>query len=293
MKSILSVAAVVLLGASNVVARAEYPAAALVYRQWDPIVAEGCYSSSSGLTYNSTWTFNSKGYCQKQCATMGNSIEATTAGDQCWCGNNMPPESSKVDDSFCSTICTGYGVEMCGGTGYFSVYLSGTTEVVPPSEPSSTSSSSTSSSAISHPKTSATTSASPSVVTIGGQTVVVTAPASHQTSAAAGKSSSGSGTNKAAIAAGVVVGVVVIAAAAGGAFLYLRHRKRRAVEEEYRRNAAVSSFANGGKAPPSAGGSSFTDTRLDPSVMAQRRMSDGSIADNQDYSRRILKVTNA
>jgi cell wall integrity and stress response component len=27
-------------------------------------------------------------------------------------------------------------------------------------------------------------------------------------------------------------------------------------------------------------------------VMMQRRMSDGSIADNQDYSRRILKVTN-
>jgi cell wall integrity and stress response component len=31
------------------------------------------------------------------------------------------------------------------------------------------------------------------------------------------------------------------------------------------------------------------DTRLDP-VMAQRRLSSGSIADNQDYSRRILRV---
>ena len=35
---------------------------------------------------------------------------------------------------------------------------------------------------------------------------------------------------------------------------------------------------------------SVTDSRLEPSVMFQRRMSDGSIADNQDYSRRILKV---
>lgn len=60
------------------------------------------------------------------------------------------------------------------------------------------------------------------------------------------------------------------------------------MEEEYRRNAAVSSFVGGGKPPSSAGASSF-DNRLDP-VMAQRRMSDGSIADNQDYSRRILKV---
>jgi cell wall integrity and stress response component len=68
------------------------------------------------------------------------------------------------------------------------------------------------------------------------------------------------------------------------------------VEEEYRRNAAVSDFIAGGagKPPHSSGGSSsFTDMRLDPAVMAQRRMSDGSIADNQDYSRRILKVTNA
>ena len=71
----------------------------------------------------------------------------------------------------------------------------------------------------------------------------------------------------------------------------MRNKKRREVEDEYRRNAAVSDFiANGGKPPNSSGGaSSFNDTRLDP-VMAQRRMSDGSIADNQDYSRRILKV---
>jgi cell wall integrity and stress response component len=100
--------------------------------------------------------------------------------------------------------------------------------------------------------------------------------------------SSKPGPNKAAIAAGVVVGFVAIAAAVGGLFIFLRHRRNRQVEEEYRRNAAVSSFISGGKPPTSSGGASF-DTRLDPSV-AQRRMSDGSIADNQDYSRRILKV---
>jgi hypothetical protein len=63
------------------------------------------------------------------------------------------------------------------------------------------------------------------------------------------------------------------------------------VEEEYRRNAAISQFTSGAKHPgSSAGDSTFSDMRLDPAVMAQRRMSDGSIADNQDYSRRILKV---
>jgi cell wall integrity and stress response component len=97
-------------------------------------------------------------------------------------------------------------------------------------------------------------------------------------------------TNKAAIAAGVVVGLLAfIALAGGGAYLYMRRRKIRQVEEEYRRNAAVSEFVAGGKTHGSSNGS-FSDTRLDPTVMAQRRMSDGSIADNQDYSRRILKV---
>jgi cell wall integrity and stress response component len=92
----------------------------------------------------------------------------------------------------------------------------------------------------------------------------------------------------AGIAAGVVVGVVVIAALIGGGFFYLRRKRNREIEEEYRRNAAVNAFI--GKPPGSSGGGSMTDSRMDP-VMAHRRMSDGSIADNQDYSRRILRVS--
>jgi cell wall integrity and stress response component len=170
-----------------------------------------------------------------------------------------------------------------GGSKYISVYLAadnlqgkvsninddGTTK---PSGTSGTSSSSTASSTA-------------SVVTIvNGQTVYVTP------TAAASNNSSG-GASKAGIAAGVVVGLIAIAAIAGGAFIFFRNKQRREVEEEYRRNAAISEFTQGGKHPgSSAGGSSFSDMRLDPAVMAQRRMSDGSIADNQDYSRRILKV---
>ncbi len=95
-----------------------------------------------------------------------------------------------------------------------------------------------------------------------------------------------SGPNKAGIAAGVVVGIVALSAVAGGVFFFLRNRKRRAIEEEYRRN-----MANGyGPKPPNSSAGSMSDSRLDPVVMMQRRQSDGSIADNQDYSRRILKV---
>lgn len=100
------------------------------------------------------------------------------------------------------------------------------------------------------------------------------------------QASSSSGPNKAGIAAGVVVGIVALSAIAGGTFFFLRNRKRRAIEEEYRRNVA----GDYGAKPPTSSAGSVSDARLEPSVMMQRRQSDGSIADNQDYSRRILKV---
>ncbi|KAE8450018.1 hypothetical protein EG329_007157 [Mollisiaceae sp. DMI_Dod_QoI] len=250
----------------------------------------GCYSSTTGLTANSTDTFNSAGYCSTQCLGMAMPVMATK-DSTCYCGNTLPPASTVADNSSCTTQCPGYPSDLCGGTGYYSIYLTGLTLDVTNAD-ASPSDTSSASAAKATAKTSATTSASPSVVTVGGQTVVVTA--SSSATGAVQKSSSSSGPSKAGIAAGVVIGIVAIAAIGGGLYLFIRNKRRRAVEEEYRRNAAVSSFINGGKPPSSSGGtSSFNDMRLDPAVMAQRRMSDGSIADNQDYSRRILKVTNA
>jgi cell wall integrity and stress response component len=123
------------------------------------------------------------------------------------------------------------------------------------------------------------------LLTYLGQTVVVTASGAATSDSSSGSSS---GPNKAGIAAGVVVGIIAIGAIAGGIFFYLRAQRRKEVEDEYKRQAAISSFVGGGKPGSSAGASH--DTRLDPVIMTQRRMSDGSIADNQDYSRRILKV---
>lgn len=270
MKSISrSLAAVVLLGSSHV-ARAV-------------VTTIGCYSSAGTATFDSTSVFNSLGYCSGQCAKSA--VFATTGKTSCYCGDGLPPSSAKVDDSNCNISCPGYPSDNCGGSNYYYFYNMGTN----PNIGAEVSGSATSAKATSTP--SSTTSAKPSVVTVGGETVIVTAGPSSSSSTAAAKSG---GTNKAAIAAGAVVGVVAAAALIGGIFLFMRNRKRRAIEEEHRRNAAVSNFIGGGKPPTSSGGtSSFTDTRLDPAVMAQRRMSDGSIADNQDYSRRILKVTNA
>lgn len=92
--------------------------------------------------------------------------------------------------------------------------------------------------------------------------------------------------NTAGIAAGVVVGVVGLAAIIGGVWFFMRRRRQHQAEEDYRRNAAgVNDFINGGK----TSASSMNDSRIDPSFM-DRRQSNGSIADNEDYSRRILKV---
>lgn len=255
----------------------------------DNLPSQGCFDSTVGLTVeNTTDIFTSKGSCSQTCIDLNKPVFGVTNKTWCYCGSDLPPANAQVDNSSCSTSCPGYPANICGGgSTYISVYLTadsleGTISNVNAdgSTPSSTSKTS--------PST--TASATQSVVTVNGQTVVVTASAT----AAAGSGSSG-GASKAGIAAGVVVGLIALAAIAGGIFLFIRNKQRREVEEEYRRNAAISAFTNGGdKHPSSSGGAStFSDMRLDPAVMAQRRMSDGSIADNQDYSRRILKVTNA
>jgi cell wall integrity and stress response component len=116
MKSISSltfIAAAVLLGATDAAAEPIPAPATLLERQYNTLTYEGCYSSSSGLSYNVSYKFNTKGYCQTQCVPAGYTVQATTNKTDCWCGNDVPPSSSKVDDSFCNDGCAGYGTEMC------------------------------------------------------------------------------------------------------------------------------------------------------------------------------------
>lgn len=118
----------------------------------------------------------------------------------------------------------------------------------------------------------------------------MTAPGQTQAAATSAETQKQSkGPNTAGIVAGVVVGLAAIGAIAGGLFFFLRNRKRRAQEEQNQRDNAENPFETESKPPPSS--HSMSDSRLDPSVMMQRRQSDVSIADNQDYSRRILQVS--
>ncbi|MCJ1253945.1 hypothetical protein MMC24_001759 [Lignoscripta atroalba] len=261
-------------------------------------VDQGCFSSSGGLQDQGSYTFQSKGWCQPLCVKLGKTVMATAKGSNCWCGDLLPPLNSKTSDTACDSPCDGIDSEICGGSNAWTVYLTGMTANVGSSDESSSSASAsmttpqTTPAAIpsSTPSGNTQDSGSPSIIRVAS-TVFVTQPGSTSASIIyTTEVAKPSGPNKAAIAAGVVVGVVGICAIIGAVIFYLRQRRRRAVEEEYRRNATISNYtAHDGK-PPST--TSLPDSRLEPSVMMQRRLSDGSIADNQDYSRRILKVTN-
>jgi cell wall integrity and stress response component len=196
---------------------------------------------------------------------------AITGGSTCYCGDELPSLDQEVDLSHCDSKCAGYGLSTCGGIGFWQVYLTGLTGDVQTAPNSTTSTGSS-------PTSGGTSSSTaPAVITKPGETVVVT-----QSPVAESKSGS---SNKVAIAVGVVVGIVGFAGIVGGVLLYLRHKRNREIEEEHRRNAAVSSFVGS-----AASDKSSNDQRLDPSIYSHSRQSIGSIADERDFTRRILQV---
>jgi cell wall integrity and stress response component len=231
------------------------------------LTSHGCFKSSGSLKNPEGYEPSkvSRGFCDDDVCNKMNATAFALKGQACFCGFEYPPEEDLVDDENCNFPCPAYPLEACGGIGsgsFFSVFNTGVDVDVPYAKP------------VQSEDPSSTSAASDSSQT--GDTS--DEPEEKKT-------------NVGGIVGGVVVGVVAVAAGIGGVFFFLRRKRNREIEEEHRRNAAVNSFI-GHKPPSSSGGLSLTDARLDP-VMAQRRMSDGSIADNHDYSRKILRVTNA
>ncbi|KAJ5168070.1 uncharacterized protein N7482_003664 [Penicillium canariense] len=235
----------------------------------------GCYSSSDGLGNQTSYTFQSSGWCQDRCVIDNAAVFALTAGSDCLCGEELPPSSAKVAKGKCNTPCDGWPQDMCGGEGFYSVYTTGLEVDVP------TVSSSTSSSGDSTASQTDTTVASVSTDS-GGQTIVVTAAAAKETTDTSSQQTKSSH-NTAAIAAGVVVGVVGVAALAGAAFFFYRSKKQNA---ETGARGTAGGYGRDSQPP------SMSDSRFDGNYMAQRRQSNGSIDDDHDFSRRILQVTN-
>jgi cell wall integrity and stress response component len=76
----------------------------------------GCFSDTSetlsNFVNNGSYVFQSIGYCQQVCDTTGHSYFALK-GNNCWCGDAIPPISDMVDDSNCNIPCAGYVRQNC------------------------------------------------------------------------------------------------------------------------------------------------------------------------------------
>ncbi|KAI1812217.1 hypothetical protein GGS20DRAFT_587760 [Poronia punctata] len=231
----------------------------------------GCYDSLADMEQVASWKYNTQGWCSEKCRKKDKPVGATYSRT-CYCGDKLPNLKNLLNDSKCNEPCPGFGDQACGGLDAYTVYNTGLVINVPRADYEDSSSSST------------TTAPTPTRTQVP-DTVETSAEAS-----ATEKPKSGSNSSTIGIAVGVVVGVIVVVAIAVTSFFVMRRRRNTELEEEHRRNAAVNAFISGGKAPSSSN-MSIADSRMDP--VMNRRMSDGSIADNQDYSRRILRVTNA
>jgi len=235
-----------------------------------PIKTLECYAKPDPLIEDNTNTFQTSGSCQIACGNKNYAVMAITGGSTCYCGDEFPPLDKQVDESKCDEPCQGFDQQTCGGIGYWQIYLTGLSGDVDTAPNSTTSSAGPSSTAS---------------ATHAPATVVVTASSTAAPSqSSSGSSSSGGGPNKVGIAVGVVVGVLVMAAIAGGAIFYLKQRRRKQIEEEHKAQAAINNFVG-------RGSDTKSDARLDPSVASSyRRESIGSIADERDFSRKILQV---
>ncbi|KAK6527911.1 hypothetical protein TWF281_009175 [Arthrobotrys megalospora] len=251
-------------------------AAVMVLGAIAPVLAadpsEACYDNAGDTKNFGPDTYQTASLCRTQCQKANLAVYGVTRGSTCFCGNEFPSDGL-LDMSKCSLPCQGWPEEKCGSN---SAWSFGYTGIVPDntSKPPKSSSTSTNPDASSTDVTSTQTVIKTPIVT-------TTAPPGGDQQQGGG----GGGTSKAGIAAGAVVGVIAVIAMGVGGFLVVRRNRRRQAEEEYRAAVAAKEFTASIRKPQA-------DTRLDPVMLQQRRMSDGSIADNQDYSRRILKVTN-
>jgi len=235
---------------------------------WAQNTYQGCYAIDNTLVLNDTNTFQSTGRCSGTiCGPQNYAVFGLTSGSQCWCGNKIPAD--QVTGDHCSISCPGYPSDICGGTGYIGVWLTGLGKLE-----GSAASVILSASSIATP----TSAPSNTVYVTTGQTTIIQAPSQTGNSSKSGGGVSGGA------AAGIVIAVLLIVGGAAGAFFFIRRRRRDAYQKQYE-------GSNFSSSPGSLNRPFGTDQRLEPG-MVQKRESVGSLADEQDYSRKILRVTN-
>ncbi|RYP56439.1 hypothetical protein DL769_009911 [Monosporascus sp. CRB-8-3] len=95
----------------------------------------GCFSQPPENSRETQNQFQSLGLCQVTCGDSHQPVAALGNGTGCLCGNLLPPLDQMVEEGNCNTPCAGFDLDICGGDGFFSVYIE---EPADPEEPSGT-----------------------------------------------------------------------------------------------------------------------------------------------------------
>ncbi|EPY49300.1 transmembrane receptor Wsc1 [Schizosaccharomyces cryophilus OY26] len=281
----------------------------------------GCYQVDESLSEKGTHKWLTPQYCYDNICKDDPDISfVAVRGVSCYCGNTLT--AKKVDSSNCNTVCPGWDEFKCGGDLYWSVYLTGngilhtssstTSSQTSSSKASSSSSFTTASSSSSNPtssskptsssqhltssshsasKISSSSSNSPTPTTFSSSLVKTVTPSASSSSSSPSPSPSSTAPPKNSQAskssnslnAGAIVGIVIgcVAFAVVIALcvcLFFWYRKFKA-KMNAKDDITFPSYK------------SELDSRLDPGMLNNRNSSE-SLADSQDYSRRILRVMN-
>jgi cell wall integrity and stress response component len=79
---------------------------------------QGCFSSADPLIDHGPWTYQSRGNCQPICVLLQMPVMALVNGSNCYCGPELPPANSKVDNGECNTPCNGYPPQSCKNSSF-------------------------------------------------------------------------------------------------------------------------------------------------------------------------------
>ena len=90
------------------------------------ITNKGCFSSASGLVSQGSYDFQSSGYCQKLCANKNKPVMALKNGDECYCGDLLPPSGDSAHPSDCDSPCSGFDQDNCECDKFSCHYVSNT-----------------------------------------------------------------------------------------------------------------------------------------------------------------------
>jgi cell wall integrity and stress response component len=279
----------------------------------------GCYTDADGKLA-SRYLYQSSSYCYNNCTDYHYFYIQNV---NCYCTNTKP-----TTQGTCNIRCPGFGTDTCGGPSSYNYWenllyigtdeglssgissassstktktTQSTTGTSMTATQSSTHTTSTETSQDSS-ETSSTSTGLETITNSAKETVFVTKSTVPSGSTTPSQSAPVEQNKSGGISGGAIAGIVVgvfggIAALVAILIFWKRRNNQSAYTASRSPNHFVDPFGARAEdkmafshAPPDA--FMAIDQRLNPVMLGERRLSEGSIADERDYSRKILRVAN-